>query len=63
LSFTRVLISLALSLALASSGCAILLKNNSLIMAEGVVSEPILSPDDQGCKGEFATLQEWPTTC
>jgi hypothetical protein len=40
LSFTQVLISLALSLALASSGLAILLKNNSLMMAEGVGFEP-----------------------
>ena len=36
LSSSPVLISLALSLALASSGCAILLNFNSLMMAEGV---------------------------
>ena len=40
MSFTRVLISPALSLALASSGCAILFKINSLMMAEGVGFEP-----------------------
>ena len=38
--FTPVLISLALSLALASSGFAILLLINSLKMAEGVGFEP-----------------------
>ena len=36
------MISLALSLALASSGFSILLKNNSLMMAEGVGFEPTL---------------------
>jgi hypothetical protein len=59
LSSSPVLISLALSLALASSGFAILLKINSLMMAEGVVSEPLLPSGDQGRKGGFATLQKW----
>ena len=40
MSSSPVLISLALSLALASSGFAILLKINSLMMAEGVGFEP-----------------------
>jgi hypothetical protein len=45
-----------ISLALASSGFAILLKNNKLNMAEGVVSEPFLPSGDQGHKGGFAPL-------
>jgi hypothetical protein len=50
------MISLALSLVLASSGCAILLKLNKLKMAEGVVSEPFLPFGDQGRKGGFAIV-------
>jgi hypothetical protein len=29
------------------------------MMAEGVVSEPLLPSGDQGRKGGFATLQKW----
>jgi hypothetical protein len=60
LSFNPVLISLALSLALASSGCAILLKLNKLKMAEGVASEPFLPSSAQGRKGGFATFTDDP---
>jgi hypothetical protein len=60
LSFTRVLISLAL----ASFGYTILLKIKSFMMAEGVVSAPFLPSRDQGRKGGFEPLpKQHPFTC
>jgi DNA-binding XRE family transcriptional regulator len=45
-------------------GCAILLKTNSLMMAEGVVSEPFLPSGDQGRKVGFAPLsKQYPILC